>query len=79
MGYARMSITNELLIQALALPVDTRILGAEMSDDAREIILYVAHPDLQEHVIAAQGDLPPLVWPSFRRQPAMVFEKWGQD
>lgn len=78
MGCARLQITNEYLLDRLALPTDTRIIQAEMSDDSRDVVLYLVHPDLKP-VALAEGELPPRIVPSFRRQSDVLMVDWGQS
>jgi hypothetical protein len=79
MGYARITLTPELLITALGFPDDTRIVGADMNHSRGNVMLTVAHPDLQDVPIAS-SELPPTIRPQFSTvfQSVVVFLGWGQ-
>lgn len=76
MGYARILVTTELLREVLHLPPDTNILFAK-DDGQFNVELTVSHPDLVGGP-GPEGELPPLVTPTFRKQEPIVFEGWGQ-
>lgn len=80
MGYARILVSAELLRQALHLPADTRVCMAAMPREYsswEQIELTVAHPDLKDTPLQ-EGELPPLVCPTFKSQQPVVFVEWGQ-
>jgi len=83
MGYARMQISPALLIRALHLPDDTRVLGADVSHSKGAVTLYVEHP-LLKNVILKTGEAAPLATPRFQTdevdgQARVTFLDWGQD
>lgn len=78
MGYARVQITPELLLDVLHFPPDTRIVGADMDHSHGYVVLTMAHPDLKDGVVDDRG-CPPVTTPTLRAQPPVVFESWGQD
>jgi hypothetical protein len=80
MGFARVTITPDTLITALGFPVQTRIVGADMTHSHGNVMLIVEHRDLKDVPIAA-GELPPTIRPKFSTmyQSIVVFLGWGQD
>jgi hypothetical protein len=81
MGYARVAIAPDLLIAALHLPADTRIVGADMDHSHGHVVLAVAHPDLKELHIK-EGEQLPITTPIFRTDTpglCVSWVSWGQD
>lgn len=80
MGYARIAIDPELLIAALHLPATTRIIGADMDHSHGDVVLAVAHPDLQT-VALKDGESLPLTTPIFKTEKpcaCISLVSWGQ-
>lgn len=78
MGAARMHVTFELLRGCLHLPAETEIRFVGTADyELAEITLV--HPVLSD-VESAEGQKPPLVMPTFRKNAdgAVEFVEWGQ-
>lgn len=69
-------MTYDLLREALHLPCDTEIrhVGPGAYDTAE---ITVIHSDLND-VTLAEGELPPVVCPTFRRNVPVEFIEWGQ-
>lgn len=80
MGYARISLSPELLLAGLHLPADTRIVGADMEHSAGDVVLTVAHPDLKDAPVE-KGGRAPFTAPIFSTvyRPDVSFVGWGQD
>lgn len=81
MGYARVAIDPQLLIAALHLPADTRIVGADMDHSHGQVVLAVAHPGLKELHLQENEHLP-ITRPIFRvDKPCLCISwvSWGQD
>ena len=76
MGAARIIVAVELLRDSLHLPHSTEILLAR-TDRYGEVELTVVDPDIRD-VVLAEGELPPVLNPSFRKQEPIVFEGWNQ-
>lgn len=77
MGYARIRISDRLLVEALHLPPDTHFVAAKLNLDTNcDLELVVSHPDLVGG--PAPGVEAPLACPSFRQQEPIVFEGWNQ-
>jgi hypothetical protein len=84
MGYARIQISPDLIVRALHLPEDTRIVGADMSHSKGAVTLYVAHP-LLKNAILEPGEFAALATPRFQtdcidgQEARVTFLDWGQD
>jgi hypothetical protein len=84
MGYARIHVSPELIIRALHLPEDTRVVGAEMSHAQSAVQLYIAQPQLKNAILGSP-DQWPLITPRFQSQcvegqeTSITFLDWGQD
>jgi hypothetical protein len=75
----RIPITPELLASMLCLPDDSCVIGAEMSDDCRYVVLTVMHPTLPE---VAEDAVPVTATPHYRKnyadtEPVVEFIDWG--
>jgi hypothetical protein len=79
MGCARIRVSFPFLRELLCLPVLTEIRHASMSSDGYcdDVELIVSHPDLVD-VPRSDGELPPLITPTFRKQEPVVFISWNQ-
>lgn len=76
MGAARVMVSFELLREVLHLPATTEIWFVGTADrDIAEIT--VADPGLQD-VTLREGEKPPVVTPTFRRNVPVEFVEWGQ-
>jgi hypothetical protein len=73
---ARMLLTPEFCREIMHLPIETEILGSGAYHGKVEV--FLTHPDLAD-VPLREGDCPPLVRPTVRRQEPVVFVDWGQD
>ncbi len=66
----KMLISEELLVSALGLPVDTEIQDLYMADSGHYLVMIVSHPDLPA---VSEGELLPRLSPTWERP---VFN-WG--
>ncbi len=78
MGAVRVKVSFELLREVLGFPSGTIIKFAETESDGfeRDMVITLTHPDIPDAPLA-EGVLPPLACPTFRKQPEVVFVDWG--
>jgi hypothetical protein len=65
MRVARITVSEELLRDALAMPENSKIVWADWSRKHRAVVLEVTSPDLPEWQLV-DGGTPPEVVPIFR-------------
>jgi hypothetical protein len=76
MKTARIKVSQELLLSALHMPIDTNILGARYDFNSCSIDLLVCHNDLME--INVNEEIP-FVTPTITRIPERVKWDWNQN
>jgi len=74
MAVGTISIANELLVQALHLPEDTKIISSVLGGSDREICLLVEHADIKPE----RNSFPNLNPTLARENGKVIFKGWGQ-
>lgn len=77
MGYARVIVSAHMFLDAFNFPKGTEVKHVSSHDGSGfcDIEVTLSHPDIP--TVIEEGQLPPVVSPSFRRQEPVVFVDWG--
>ena len=75
MGYGKMEISSDLVLQLLNLPQGTQFVGAEPGIPGRTFFVTITHSDLPE---VPAGAAATLICPVFSKRPdGIVMDDWG--
>lgn len=76
---ARVLVSYELLREMLHLPIAAEICTVRESQSLHHSFeIVVKHPDLND-VVLAEGQWPPIVTPTWRKNVPVEFIEWGQE